>query len=103
MEKCVSFLRGLEARWSGASRSRSIIERLLEKYRNHTTAEGYQEGDLIQQSRLGTGNKRTFTDFMGGDFGETVDESVIWHQLAGPELFMWEGNDSGVLGLWDRP
>ncbi|KAK6366321.1 hypothetical protein LTS17_010827 [Exophiala oligosperma] len=103
VEKCVSFLKGLEARWSGASRSRSIIERLLENYRHRTSTEGYQEGDLLQQSRVGQGYKRTFTDFMGVDLGETVDESVLWHQLAGPELFMWEGNDPGGLSLWDRP
>lgn len=108
VEKCAGFLKDLEQRWSGAARSRAIIERLLADYCLEPVAADPQTIDLPAEydstvamqggNGAGTAGKRTFNEF---DV-ELGDDDLYLNQVLGSELFAFENTDPGLMGPWGR-
>ncbi|SPO02311.1 uncharacterized protein DNG_04984 [Cephalotrichum gorgonifer] len=109
VEKCIRFLSELEPRWTGARRSRAIIEQLLAQYRSKAAAmaageapgfQGYfrngTEGEA--PGGTGTGTKRTYEEF--GAVAEE-EQQLFWHQIPGSELFPSESVDPGLFSWGD--
>ena len=99
VEKCVSFLKDLELLWSGASRSRAIIEQLLVEYRNRTSTN--PQGRHHTQDQLVGSNKRSFAEFETSNTADTGEEFFFWQQIAGPEFFAFEATDPDLFSSWD--
>lgn len=102
VERCVRFLKDLELRWSGARRSRTIIEQLLAENRRKAAAaaaprgeQGYHrngaEGNVSGHG-AGVAGKRSFEEFEG-----VAEEPLFWHQIPGSELFGFESVDPGLF------
>lgn len=116
VQKCAGFLKDLEQRWSGAARSRAIIERLLADY----CSESFGAADAQQQSTAtldlpvlfdgamsaGSGvaqaGKRTFGDLDAGTALDLGDDDMYMSQVLGSELFAFENMDPGLMGPWGR-
>jgi hypothetical protein len=81
VEKCVSFLTDLEMTWSGAGKSRAIIEQLLRDPRRGTAS----SSEMV--------NKRSFAEF-------DDTEVFSWDQLPGSELFTYEASGADLLNEW---
>ncbi|KAH6691479.1 fungal-specific transcription factor domain-containing protein [Plectosphaerella plurivora] len=111
VERCAGFLKHLEQRWSGAARSRAIVEKLLADYRDAAASGrsgshrvGFPQGALSGQN-LASSGKRTFTVFdeqtpsleLGGDVFDLNMNSML-----GFELFQFDGAEPGLLGPWGR-
>lgn len=101
VERCVRFLKDLELRWSGARRSRAIIEQLLAENRRKATAaaprgeQGYYRNGVegeVSGPGTGMGGKRSFEEFEG-----VAEEPLFWHQVPGSELFGFENVDPGLF------
>ena len=102
VERCVRFLKDLELRWSGARRSRAIIEQLLAENRRKAAAASAPRGEQgsyrtgaeadVPGPGTGLGAKRSFEEFEG--IGE---EPLFWHQIPGSELFGFESVDPGLF------
>ena len=92
-EKCVGYLHNLEFHWSGASRSRAIIEHLIAESRlpQHTIMPNREMGTPPEQRLPGLGNNRLFTE-IDGDGGLQM-EDVLW----GDVLPWLDVNDQGGL------
>ena len=99
VEKCVSFLKDLELLWSGASRSRAIIEQLLAEYRNRTPNDSQRR--LHMQDQVVGSNKRSFAEFEASNPVDTGEEFFFWQQIAAPEFFAFEGADPDLFNSWD--
>lgn len=103
VERCVRFLKDLELRWSGARRSRAIIEQLLAENRRKAAAaaaaprgeQGYYRNGVdgeVPGPGAGIGSKRSFEEFEG-----VGEEPLFWHQIPGSELFGFESVDPGLF------
>ncbi|KAI8941622.1 hypothetical protein NX059_002835 [Plenodomus lindquistii] len=97
VEKCIRFLKDLEQRWSGASRSRVIIEQLLVTYRHAApTHVGVRAAEQQSVSRpQPSANKRTFADF---EDITSVGENTLWRQFYDPDLFGFDFSAPVLLG-----
>lgn len=109
MEKCAGFLKSLEQRWSGAARSRAIVEKLLEDYRNNSTGlssqvnrQGEGSSSLQNDSWVGSAGKRPFEPFPNNVPTEPVEDDFYFNQLLGTELFAFENANTGLMGPWGR-
>ncbi|KAH8668463.1 fungal-specific transcription factor domain-containing protein [Xylariales sp. PMI_506] len=81
VEKCVGFLKDLEMTWSGAARSRAIIEQLL-----HNPGRSAEATAAALRYRPQT------------DFEST--EVLSWVQLPGSELFTFGQSSADLLNAW---
>ncbi|KAK9777755.1 putative Transcription factor domain-containing protein [Seiridium cardinale] len=77
VQKCVTFLKDLEVTWSGASKSRAIIEQLMRD----------------PPTRSESLNKRSLAEFE-----ET--EAFTWDQVPGAELFTYDVSGADLLNAW---
>lgn len=109
VEKCSGFLKSLEQRWSGAARSRAIVEKLLEDYRNNptalssqTTRQGDETSSIQNESWVASAGKRPFEPFSDNVPTESVDDDFYFNQLLGTELFAFENANTGLMGPWGR-
>jgi hypothetical protein len=86
--KCIKFLSNLEQRWSGASRSRVIIEQLLDSYRNRRSRDGVAPGvqDPTATGRPSNANKRKLND-IDLDHALFDGDNTHWQQASNWELF----------------
>lgn len=111
VERCAGFLKDLEQRWSGAARSRDIIERLLADY----CAESLSRQTLadqpssVAQGSAPEGNgtpagagKRPFSQYDAGSSLDIGEEDFYMNQVLGSELFAFENTDPGLIGPWGR-
>lgn len=94
VEMCISLLKDLEARWSGASRSRTIIENLLEESSRQKNSTG--ENETVDATHdWASGTKRPLSE-MEGNMNTNLEDS-IWRDIPWSDLL--DGND-GQLGQW---
>ncbi|KAK2764158.1 hypothetical protein CKAH01_15835 [Colletotrichum kahawae] len=104
VKKCVSFLKDVEVRWSGAKRSRIIIEQLLQHQRNKLALERNscqsQASLSPAQSKRNT-NKRTLDDFEGTNTPRPGGENFLWGEIPGSELFPFDPLDPVLFSSWD--
>lgn len=113
VEKCAGFLKDLEQRWTGAARSRVIVEKLLSDYRNPATrpdlqsnnpsrlaenSGGFQENNRWAEST----DRRGFNLFEETSALDAGAEDFYFDQTLGSELFAFENPDSGLAGPWGR-
>ncbi|KAF0331895.1 fungal specific transcription factor domain-containing protein [Colletotrichum asianum] len=104
VKKCVSFLKDVEVRWSGAKRSRVIIEQLLQHQRSklaleHNTRQSQTSISPVQSKR--NTNKRTLDDFEGRNTPRTGGENFLWGEIPGSELFPFDPLDPVLFSSWD--
>ncbi|KAH9233218.1 hypothetical protein K456DRAFT_1911426 [Colletotrichum gloeosporioides 23] len=104
VKKCVSFLKDVEVRWSGAKRSRVIIEQLLQHQRSklaleHNTCQSQTSISPVQSKR--NTNKRTLDDFEGTNTPRTGGENFLWGEIPGSELFPFDPLDPVLFSSWD--
>jgi hypothetical protein len=81
VDKCMNFLKDLEVTWSGAGKSRAIIEQLL-----------HDPGRDLKSTERPT-LKRSWAEF-------DVSEGLSWDQLPASELFSYEASGTDLLGRW---
>lgn len=87
VDKCVSFLTDLEARWSGASRSKAIIQHLV------------AERDKAKEAEAGSGNGNGKRPFAALEADQ--DEGLLWQM--GSEVFgLGFGLEQGAYP-WEDP
>ena len=115
VERCISLLRDLEQRWTGALRSRDIIEQLLREYGNKTTSpsavvgsqdvgtyNGYnQTPQQVPAAYDADGlnnnnNSKRLYNGLDGEMPASADLNGFW-QIPGSELFL-DSMDFGYLG-----
>jgi hypothetical protein len=93
-EKCVQLLSDLEPLWSGASRGRAIVARLLAEYRTkRAIAEATvatPAGTNPATQALGNGVKRGFGEYQED---EANDDALLWQQIPGFELLNFDLSD----------
>ena len=102
VERCTTVLKDLEPRWSGARRSRVIIENLLLEHRRRQappddgrSGDQWQENPSGENAAGGNGNKRTFSSIYDADRGgnNALEEGLFWNQFVVPEMVCFNGFD----------
>jgi hypothetical protein len=93
VEKCVQFLNDFESRWSGARRSKAIVEQLLAEYRQKATTIDSQESRSLPAG-IHLHAKRSFAEFESSEAGES-EMAAPWPEIPGWELFA----DAGLFGV----
>jgi hypothetical protein len=98
VDQCINLLKNLEQRWSGAGRSRIIVEQLLASYRRHYESEGIglSIDSLSASNAKSSGNKRKVDDAnLGKDsFGSndntnhntSDNDNILWQHAPGLDL-----------------
>ncbi|KAH8895557.1 hypothetical protein GQ53DRAFT_715269 [Thozetella sp. PMI_491] len=100
-KRCINFLRELEPRWSGAGRSRAIIEQLLAAYYQRANGLGREQA-AEEATPADSGNgpesrKRTFADVYEGSI-QAVDP--FSEELPWSEIVALDARDIGFTGSW---
>lgn len=93
--KCVAFLKDVEVRWSGAKRSRVIIEQLLQHQRRKLALErdaGQSQSSVSPGLAKRNTNKRTLDDFEATNTPRAGEKS-LWDEIPGSELFPFDPLD----------
>ena len=104
--KCVSILKGLEERWSGAARSCAIVERLMAHHVN--TGGGFNSNNSfetdVHQSHGddsgGSSEKRYYNELEHSAMLDFGGDQPYLNQLLGSELFGFESPDDSSFGMW---
>lgn len=91
IEKCIQFLTNLEQRWSGASRSRVIIEQLLALHRHHYSSTSVEQAQ-VGRDYSSTSSKRKLPDFESED-NLFLDDSMFWQGMPGSDLLEMDLSD----------
>lgn len=94
--KCVAFLKDVEVRWSGAKRSRIIIEQLLQRQRRKLALErdaGQSHSSVSPALAKRNINKRTLDDFEVTNTPR-AGENFVWDEIPGSEVFPFDSLDS---------
>jgi hypothetical protein len=93
--KCVAFLQDVEVRWSGAKRSRDIIEQLLQHQRSKLALgrnAGQSQSSVSPARAKRNINKRTLDDFEVKNTPR-AGENLLWGEIPGSELFPFDPLD----------
>lgn len=95
--KCVAFLKDMEVRWSGAKRSRIIIEQLLQHKRSKLAVQrdtNQSQPDVSPAEPKRNNNKRKLDDFQTGN-------AFLWGEVPGSELFSFDPLDPVLFSPWE--
>lgn len=99
VEKCIAFLKDVEIRWSGAKRSRIIIEQLLQHQRRKLALErnaGQSQSGVSPAPAKRNSNKRTLDDFEITN-APRAGENSLWDEIPGSELFPFDPLDPALF------
>lgn len=104
VKKCAEILKDLEFRWSGAKRSRAIIEQLLLHHGNtaaHVTSVNHDSNDAIPPPKVLRGSKRPFDDFEDTVSSAPENENLVWGDVPGSEIFHFDPLDPFLFTSWN--
>lgn len=102
VEKCITFLKDMEIRWSGAKRSRVIIEQLLQHQRSRLAVErntSHSQSDVSPAQTKRNNNKRRLDDFEVTDTPR-AGENLLWGEIPSSELFPFDPLDPVLFSSW---
>lgn len=93
--KCIAFLKDMEVRWSGAKRSRLIIEKLLQHQRIKLAPEhndNQSQSSISPAQERSNINKRTLDDL--------EDTNTMWGEQSESDLFPFNPLDPVLFASW---
>lgn len=102
VEKCVAFLKDVEVRWSGAKRSRIIIEQLLQHQRSKLAVErnaSQSRSDVSPAQPKRNNKKRRLGDFEVTD-SPRAGESSLWGEILSSKLFPFDPLGPVLFSSW---
>lgn len=103
VEKCIAFLKDMEVRWSGAKRSRVIIEQLLQYQRSRLAVErntSQSQSDVSPAQAKRNNKKRRLDDFQVTNTPR-AGASFLWGEIPSSELFPFDPLDPVLSSSWD--